>query len=95
MRAPNNSGSLYFNYKGHFSTVLMAVADASCRIIYASFGSYGHENDAGIFDRSEFGRAMNDAANALHIPAAHTLPDSDLLQRTFSSATTLSLTTST
>lgn len=68
MRAPANSGSLYFNYKKHFSTVLLAVADANYRVIYASVGSYGHESDAGIFDRSDFSRAMKDDANVLGIP---------------------------
>lgn len=56
MRAPANSGSLYFNYKKRFSTVLMAVADADYRIIYASIGSYGHESEGGVFHRCDFGR---------------------------------------
>uniref|UniRef100_A0A915DBX8 DDE Tnp4 domain-containing protein n=1 Tax=Ditylenchus dipsaci TaxID=166011 RepID=A0A915DBX8_9BILA len=48
MVKPNNSGSLYYNYKNRFSTVLMAVCDSKYRIIYADFGSYGHESDAGL-----------------------------------------------
>ncbi|KAH7662557.1 hypothetical protein AAVH_43481 [Aphelenchoides avenae] len=59
MRAPANSGSLYFNYKGRFSTVLMVVADAGYRILYASVGSYGHESDGGIFaDPQKFARVF-------------------------------------
>uniref|UniRef100_A0A915DUP0 DDE Tnp4 domain-containing protein n=1 Tax=Ditylenchus dipsaci TaxID=166011 RepID=A0A915DUP0_9BILA len=44
---PDNSGSLFYNYKGTFSTVLMAVCDYKYKIHYADFGSYGHESDAG------------------------------------------------
>jgi hypothetical protein len=54
MVKPNNSGSLYFNYKGTFSTVLMAVCDSKYRIIYADFGSYGHESDAGLLVKTLF-----------------------------------------
>ncbi|KAH7699793.1 hypothetical protein AAVH_33097 [Aphelenchoides avenae] len=49
IKAPANSGSLYFNYKQHFSMVLIVVADHRSRIVYAHFGSYGRESDAGIF----------------------------------------------
>lgn len=40
MRAPPNSGSLNYNYKGYFSTVMLAVSDYRHRIIYLSVGHY-------------------------------------------------------
>lgn len=73
------SGSLYFNYKKRFSTVLMAVADANYRVLFASVGSYGHESDGGVFDRSAFCRAVKDAGNPLNIPGPSALPGSNLL----------------
>lgn len=79
MRAPANSGSLYFNYKGRFSTVLMAVADASYRILYASVGSYGHESDGGVFDRSDIGKAIKGDANLLNLPGVTPLPGSRMM----------------
>ncbi|KAH7693985.1 nuclease HARBI1-like protein [Aphelenchoides avenae] len=79
MRVPPNSGSLYFNYKGRFSTVLMAVADAGYRILYASVGSYGHESDGGIFDRSDLGKSIKNDSNPLELPGLAALPGSRLM----------------
>jgi hypothetical protein len=36
---------------GTFSNVLLAVADANYKFIYISYGSYGYQSDAGIFQR--------------------------------------------
>lgn len=68
---------MYYNYKSFFSTVLIVVADHRSRILYAHFGSYGHESDAGIFDRSDFQRLINDPANPLDLPADLPLPGTD------------------
>lgn len=75
MKAPANSGSLYHNYKGTFSTVLLAVADHRYKITYAHWNNYGHNGDAGIFDRSDFKAAILDARNPLSLPPPSPLPD--------------------
>lgn len=70
IRAPPLSGTLYHNYKGTFSTVLLAAADHRCRIIYANWRNYGSNGDAGIFDRSELKRMLLDDSNPLDLPEA-------------------------
>uniref|UniRef100_A0A915DDJ9 DDE Tnp4 domain-containing protein n=1 Tax=Ditylenchus dipsaci TaxID=166011 RepID=A0A915DDJ9_9BILA len=58
-----HSGSLYYNYKGTFSTVLLAVCDADYRCIYASYG---------IFDRGDFKKAIENGS--LHLPTDSSFP---------------------
>lgn len=48
IRAPWNSGSLYYNYKKFFSTVLLAITDAKYKFIVVDIGAYGRNNDSGI-----------------------------------------------
>lgn len=75
LQCPNNTGSMYFNYKGTFSTVMLALVDASLKFRYISVGSAGKEGDAGIFADSDLGKRLEN--NRLHLPAPEVLGETN------------------
>uniref|UniRef100_A0A3P9H8E2 DDE Tnp4 domain-containing protein n=1 Tax=Oryzias latipes TaxID=8090 RepID=A0A3P9H8E2_ORYLA len=72
IQAPANSDSLYFNYKGTFSVVLLALVDADYRFLVVDVGSYGSNSDGGIFANSGLGQALRDGT--LNVPPPSELP---------------------
>lgn len=72
IQAPANSGSLYFNYKGMFSVVLLALVDADYCFLVVDVGSYGSNSDGGIFANSVLGKALRDGT--LNVPPPSELP---------------------
>nr|XP_022905458.1 uncharacterized protein LOC111417421 [Onthophagus taurus] len=66
MQAPPNSGSLYFNYKGSHSIVLLALVDSNYKFTYIDVGCGGKISDGGVFNNCSLKEGI--VAKALDIP---------------------------
>lgn len=67
IRCPPQSGSLYYNYKKHFSIILFALVDAHYNFLYIDVGTNGRANDACVFGKSTLEQALQ--SNSLNLPA--------------------------
>lgn len=70
--APHNSGSMFYNYKGTHSTVLLVVADAKYNVIYADVGCQGRISDGGVFSCTTLSKKIK--TGKLDFPPPQTLP---------------------
>ena len=71
LKCPNLSGTLFHNYKGFFSIVLLAVCDADYCFTLYHIGSYGSNNDSGVLANSSMGKMLED--NRLKVPTPEKL----------------------
>ncbi|KAH8041741.1 hypothetical protein HPB51_017561 [Rhipicephalus microplus] len=69
---PPKSESAFFNYKGTFSIVLMAVVDSSSKFVLVDIGAEGRQSDGGVFKNTKFGKALTEGQ--LDIPSLGQLP---------------------
>lgn len=75
IKKPNQSASVYYNYKGYFSVVLLALVDADYKFIWIDVGGVGSQSDAQLFRESDLKAAIDD--KSINFPAAEPLPGSD------------------
>lgn len=76
LKCPPKSGSDYFNYKKHFSIVLMAVVNSKYKFIFADIGAQGRISDGGIFRNTLLWNMISH--NTLNLPPSHPLPGSNI-----------------
>ncbi|KAM7313999.1 protein ANTAGONIST OF LIKE HETEROCHROMATIN PROTEIN 1 [Ixodes scapularis] len=77
IQAPPNSGSLYYNYKGTYSIVLMAVVDSDLKFVAVDVGAYGRQSDGGTLSASRFGKCLENGL--LGLPPPKRLPNSTVI----------------
>lgn len=77
LQAPPNSGSLYFNYKGTHSIVLLALVDAHYLFRVIDVGAFGRNSDGGVFSCSSLGKRLKEGK--LGIPMDTPLPGAERL----------------
>jgi hypothetical protein len=58
IQCPSNCGSVYYNYKGFHSIILMAACDADYNLTMIDVGAFGKQNDAKTFSESHFGKKL-------------------------------------
>ena len=75
IKKPKNSGSLFYNYKGFFSLILLALVDANYKFIWVSVGANGSASDAQLFNNSELKTMLDE--NNLGLPPPAPLPADD------------------
>lgn len=75
LRKPAKSGSLYYNYKGFFSIILMAVVDAEYKFLWVDVGTNGACSDGQVFNDCELKEMVE--KDKMGIPAPEPFPNED------------------
>ena len=68
IKKPKKSGSEYFNYKGYFSLVLLALVNADYKFLWVNTGSSDSSSDAQIFNHSKLKRRIENGTLGLPPP---------------------------
>ncbi|XP_049798794.1 uncharacterized protein LOC126233009 [Schistocerca nitens] len=72
LQCPVGSGSKFYNYKGSFSIVLLAVVDTNYNFLYADVCCQGRIFDGGVFKNASISELIH--KNKLNLPRHECLP---------------------
>ena len=75
IRCPKNGGSLYNNFKGFHSIILLTFKDAKYKFLWVDVGTNGSSSDAKIFIECYLRSGIVD--DTMDIPNAEPLPGDD------------------
>lgn len=72
IQRPENTVGEFYNYKGTYSIVLMAIVDANYSFTYVSVGCQGRISDGGVFRNTVFYKKLEN--QELNLPQDEALP---------------------
>ena len=75
IKCPKNGGSLYYNYKGFHSIILMAVVGPNYEFLWVDVGANGSASDCQVFNDCALHKAI--VNNTIGFPPADPLPGDD------------------
>ncbi len=81
IKCPKRSGSLFYNYKGFYSIILLALVDADYKFLWVDVRQHGSSSDAQIFNQCELKEAIED--RMIGFSPTDPLPDDDRLMPYF------------
>ena len=73
IKAPKNCGSVYHNYNGFFSIILLAVLDADYKFIWVDVEANGSTSDCEVSNRCDLKASLENGT--LGLPPDKDLPD--------------------
>lgn len=68
LRAPQHSGSYFYNYKGTHSIVLLALVDSNYMFRFVDIGCNGRVSDGGVFSETPLAVGLREKTLSLPIP---------------------------
>lgn len=74
IQQPGNSGSHYYDYKGHNSVILLAIFGPDYQCIWANVGANGRASDASIWNDCDIKHQFSSSNNPLNLPPPQALP---------------------
>ena len=75
IKCPKNGGSLYYNYKGFHSIILMALVDGNYKFLWVDVGANGSSSDCQVFNACELKEHIEDGR--IRLRGAQSLPGDD------------------